>query len=92
MHDERHDDAEDGLEHDCNDTEQGGVPEGGPESLPGAGENVGEVLHPDERLGLVDESGFWIQLGLAVEGLLHRLNDGDDDNNRQDDKGRCDEC
>jgi len=28
-----HDDAEDGLEHDRNDTEQGGVPEGGPESV-----------------------------------------------------------
>ena len=91
MHDERHDDAQDGLENDRDDTEERGVPERVPESISGAGEDVGEVLHSDERLGVVDESSFGIQTGLAIEGLLHRLDDWDDDDDRQGDEGWRDE-
>ena len=91
VHDEGHDDAQHGLEEHGHHTEERGVEEGIPEPVTPSGEDVGIVAQTDERLGVVDESGLGVQAGLAMQGLVQRLEDRYDDDDRQDEQCGCDE-
>ena len=84
MHDDRHGDAQGRLQDDGDHAEERRIPGGDPEALARGSENIGVILQADEGGNLRDEPGRLVQSRLAVKRLLEGLEDGNNNDDRQD--------